>query len=268
MRRQSHYLHLYATGLATLLLLAKTELRDLRFPLRRESTRSHSVHLATVRITSKEGYGSGIILKQLANHHVLIASAAHIINEDEDYACLTYANKWRSLGKVIRLPKGNDIDLIFIVARSTQRAVFDYLTMRRSSSTNEVIAAGYPADSKVYRSSPGVIAERLLIPLAGGYGIASTSSISKGMSGGGLYFQNGELAGMVATHADPLWDADLRRIDGSLVSNEEKLRLQKHSLAVPLEIIKEKVRQVRITIDKQPEEKPRAAMTNNVPDCE
>ena len=94
-----------------------------------------------------------------------------------------------------------------------------------------VIAVGFPAGSS-YTEQLGVLVDQPKQALTGGYRLAYTSEIQKGMSGGGIFSEGNRLIGLNAMHANPLWSAPLQYRDGSAISIEETERLEQYALGI------------------------------------
>lgn len=103
-----------------------------------------------------------------------------------------------------------------------------------------VKAAGYPvgeqqkAQAPTYKELSGLLLPLLAKPLEGGMQLATTAAVRKGMSGGGLFSERGELIGLNTSHADPLWPAPLREEEGKPVAEELNRKLELVALAIPV----------------------------------
>jgi S1-C subfamily serine protease len=84
----------------------------------------------------------------------------------------------------------------------------------------------------------GQITQILPIAITGGYSIGSDRTIVKGMSGGPLINQAGELIGIDGVHANPLWDTPEVLEDGSTVSEALQEQIDNYSWAIPIEFVK------------------------------
>jgi S1-C subfamily serine protease len=88
----------------------------------------------------------------------------------------------------------------------------------------------------------GQITQILPIAITGGYSIGSDRTIVKGMSGGPLINQSGELVGIDGVHANPLWDAPELLEDGSNVTAALQEQINNSSWAIPIEFVKDYTR--------------------------
>ena len=111
----------------------------------------------------------------------------------------------------------------------------------------EGVAAGFPFtedDSKVdsLTLTNGKVSLILDKALQGGYQIGYTNNIQKGMSGGALLNQNGEVVGVNGMHAFPLWDIPSVFESGEEADKALHKKIIRLSWAVPMEKVEEKVR--------------------------
>ena len=104
-----------------------------------------------------------------------------------------------------------------------------------------VVATGYPSPTQVsgedrpqplrYQESTGLLLPLLQAPIEGGFDLSSTVSVSKGMSGGGLFLGD-QLVGINSTHAHPLWSGVLLNKAGTPIDPLLNSRLEQVSLGV------------------------------------
>ena len=103
-----------------------------------------------------------------------------------------------------------------------------------------VVSTGYPtplqkqADGPSYSEKPGLLVPLLSSPLEGGFDLAYTSTVEKGMSGGGVFI-GGVLIGINGAHANPLWPGQWNDQRGKPVETalNRKLELVSLGLSIP-----------------------------------
>jgi len=100
-----------------------------------------------------------------------------------------------------------------------------------------VTASGYPTFNSNeqpglrYVESTGLLIPLLEKPIEGGFDVASTVSVTKGMSGGGLFLGERLLA-INGIHAHPLWSGTLLDADGQPLKPDLNLKLEQVSLSI------------------------------------
>lgn len=192
----------------------------------------------TVKVLSQDFIGSGFILRKnkfiytaVTNAHVLRAGKSNYRIQTSDGQIYTATPS----------PKhkfGSD-DLAVLEFRSEKKYPTATLGVHPKLG-DRVFAAGFPADieankAKEFVFSPGKISLILPKPLEGGYQLGYTNNIEKGMSGGALFNQNGEVIGINGMHAYPLWDAPSVFADGKEANSELHSQIVRLSWAVPID---------------------------------
>jgi len=123
-----------------------------------------------------------------------------------------------------------------------------------------VVATGYPTplkqepDGPNYAEDDGLLLPLLKQPLQGGFVLAYTSVVEKGMSGGGV-FQGRRLIGINGAHSHPLWPGQWKDQSSKPVSLNLNQKLEQLSLGIPLETITLRLRGAVIPKDFLPPEK-------------
>jgi S1-C subfamily serine protease len=138
-------------------------------------------------------------------------------------------------------------DLSILRFQSHQRI---YATVKLASASakigDRVWLAGFPLNLPIASAQAtrepniisGEITQVLPIAISGGYSIGLDRATRRGMSGGPLINQSGELVGINGVHANPLWDIPEILEDGSKVSDALKERIKNSNWAIPIEFIR------------------------------
>ncbi|HAZ44117.1 MAG TPA: peptidase S1 [Cyanobacteria bacterium UBA11369] len=190
----------------------------------------------TVKVLSGDTWGSGILIRRqgqvytvLTNDHVLTPGGG------KSYRIQTPDGRIYSAA-VLGADKfpGNDLGLLQFRSAATYR-----LASLRADSTpavgDEVFAAGFPVETTGFSFTTGQISLLLDRALEGGYQIGYTNDIQKGMSGGPVLNRWGEVVGINAMHAYPLWGNPYVFKDGSVPSAAMQQQMIQLSWAVPVQ---------------------------------
>jgi S1-C subfamily serine protease len=202
----------------------------------------------TVKIYSGNTSGSGIIIKK-ENDSYLVVTNDHVLSRGKnDYRIQTEDNEIYS-AIIVPNPKFNNYDLALL--KFTSKKEYQVATLGNSNNLQKgdlVIASGFPftADPKIdngFNFTQGFVT---LIPdksLEDGYQIGYTNLIQKGMSGGPVLNQKGEVVAINGMHAYPLWGEPYIYQDGDQPSPEDKEIMTRSSWAIPINTLS------RLTID-------------------
>ncbi|AKG24286.1 S1 family peptidase [Calothrix sp. 336/3] len=199
----------------------------------------------TVKVMSQDFLGSGIILQKkesvytvLTNAHVLRAGEApyRIQTSDGQIWNAHIPKKYPSLKQ--NFAQGHDLAVLTF---HCDRQVYPVATFGKQPQVGEsVFVAGFPyIEDSTHKQklvfNSGKISLLLPKPLEGGYQIGYTNDIQKGMSGGPLLNQQGQVVGVNGMHAYPLWDSPSVFMDGSEAEETLHKKINRLSWAVPIE---------------------------------
>ncbi|MEB3330912.1 MAG: serine protease [Synechococcaceae cyanobacterium] len=198
-------------------------------------------------LTPAEQRGSGVLLHR-ASGGLWLVTNRHVV-EGLDQICVRTGDGRFWPGTVVLPSRSASLDLAFVwmagqvdtlpLADTSASTVPDSSGSGRTWEYPIVRASGYPVPEErqgrapIYRELKGLLLPLLPRPLEGGLLLASTSPVQKGMSGGGLFDQQGRLIGLNTTHADPLWSAPLRDESGQMLSAQLNRQLELVALAIP-----------------------------------
>ena len=112
-----------------------------------------------------------------------------------------------------------------------------------------VVATGFPTRQQSgangeggYREVSGLLLPLLTQPLEGGFDLAYTAAVEKGMSGGGV-FAGDRLIGINGSHAHPLWPGRWKQQNGKPVSDQLNQQVELVALGLSVTAIQERLKQ-------------------------
>ena len=222
----------------------------------------NKIKVITVKILyESEFIGSGVIIYSQNNNYKVITNA-HVLKDNHfSYSIQTFDGKIH-ISEVVKTANLARNDLALLQFKSP----CFYVASRLGSSANlkrgqYVLAAGfpfylqpqftYPANESIQQKetresaqslndefdfTPGKIVAFLEKPLEGGYQIGYNGDFEKGMSGGPLLNQKGELVGISGRHP-VLWENSDNYEDGSQPSPDLQTLINNSSWAIPSEQI-------------------------------
>lgn len=206
-----------------------------------EARRASTVLL---RDTRGEQIGSGVVLAE-AQGGYWIATNRHVV-ADQTLACVMVGGQ-NSAAVVVASGRSKpqaeeDVALLWLpIPKSPALMVADQTgPVEPPEQLPLVVATGYPTPLKrepqgpEYTEDDGLLLPLLKQPLQGGFALAYTSVVEKGMSGGGL-FQGRRLIGLNGAHSNPLWPGQWMDQSNKPVSNTLNQKLEQVSLGIPLQ---------------------------------
>jgi S1-C subfamily serine protease len=212
-----------------------------------ETLEQHIRSIGVKVLAQKEPVGSGILLAQTDGVYTVLTNAHVIQSGTAPFQVQTPDGKIYAAA-LIPPPVGQTQDIATLRFQSLER---EYSTAKLASDPiaigAKVWSAGYPLESNSDRQSnidtwglmiiKGRISRLLTKPLAGGYSLGYDHPIHKGMSGGPLLNQQGELIGINGVHAYPLWDAPEILEDGSTVHQQLQDQINQLNWAIPISVL-------------------------------
>jgi S1-C subfamily serine protease len=196
-----------------------------------------------------ESIGSGVLLVRQQQVYTVITNA-HVIQSASVPFQLQTPDGQVYAAALITPPTGQNRDLTILRFHSRDRVYSPAkLATVRPKIADRVWSAGFPLVSNQAAQSArepnivsGQITQILPVAISGGYSIGSDRTISKGMSGGPLINQSGELIGINGVHADPLWDTPEVLEDGSTVNDKLQEQINDSNWAIPIEFVRDYAR--------------------------
>jgi serine protease Do len=201
---------------------------------------AHSdIRAITVKIwAEKEAIGSGVIWQAnqktrrvVTNQHVIAAGKKSFVIQTADgkaYSATVITPK--SWAKLDLAALEFQSDLAYPTAKIDR--------LKQPQVGDVVVAAGFPrsttGQSATLTIAKGTITHVLSKPLAEGYQVGYSNNVAKGMSGGPLVNQRGELVGINGIHSQPLWEAGEFYDDGTTVPEPLLSQIGQASWAIPV----------------------------------
>jgi S1-C subfamily serine protease len=227
----------------------------LRLPAQQASEQASRMAVtALLRDLKGDPIGSAVVVAAGAGGHWL-ATNRHVV-EGHVRVCVVIADQrrrpalWleqdrRSNNKsldlaLLWLPVGNDPALV--TALMAPDPVL-------ASQLPVVVATGFPtrqqgkADGEAgYREASGLLLPLLPQPLEGGFDLAYTAAVEKGMSGGGV-FVGDRLIGINGSHPHPLWPGRWKQQNGKPISDQLNQQVELVALGLSVAAIQERLKQ-------------------------
>jgi S1-C subfamily serine protease len=197
-----------------------------------------------------ETIGSGVLLAKQNRVYTVITNA-HVIQASNRPFQLQTPDGQVYAAALITPPTGQNRDLSLLRFQSQHQTYSPAILAPTSPKTGDrVWSSGFPLDRLGVTSqaawAPNIVSGQIIkilpIAIAGGYRIGSDHPIRKGMSGGPLMNQAGELIGINGLHADPLWDTPESLEDGSTVTEVLQEQINNSSWAIPIEFVRDYAR--------------------------
>lgn len=164
---------------------------------------------------SGEAKGSGVVVAT-AEGGQWIATNRHVVRDHKTICLGSSARSKAAAFVVIGKASGSKepLDLALVWLPRIDKELLSQAVLAQTppvaSKLPLVVSTGYPTplqkqpDGPSYSEKPGLLVPLLSSPLEGGFDLAYTSTVEKGMSGGGVFI-GGVLIGINGAHANPLW---------------------------------------------------------------
>ena len=207
------------------------------------SKSSETAKLITVRVDAGEFWGSGVLIAQQDRFYRVLTNA-HVLSKDiTKYPIHTHDGKVYE-GVVIASAqefKGDDLALLQFQSQKGIKYKLAQLG-KTPPAGSEVLASGFPSPQLGEKNpgwvfNQGVVWQLLQKPLQGGYQLGYTNTIKKGMSGGPLLNQAGEVVAINGMHAYPLLGRPYIYKDRTIPSEIIIEHMARHSWGIPMEKI-------------------------------
>jgi len=193
-------------------------------------------------------FGSGVLVGNGSGGHWVVSNR-HVVQQQKT-VCVEGADRKATAAWVLPARGGKrgqelDVALVWLPRSGKDALMVAPLAPHRldASQLPLLIATGYPTplqaspDGPPYSENEGLLLPLLKNPLEGGFDLAYTAAVQKGMSGGGV-FSGGELIGINGAHANPLWPGVWRDQGRKPVAEQLNSKLELVSLGISAEVIK------------------------------
>jgi len=200
----------------------------------------------TVKVLSGEFLGSGILIDQQGSVYTVLTNAHILRSAEPPYQIQTPDGQiyQADVPQNVSFP-GHDLALLQFQSPDGRYPVASLGTSPRVG--GEVFAAGFPfvddlSQVPVIRDKQGgfvlQVGQVSLIlekALEGGYRIGYTNPVEKGMSGGPLLNNRGQVVGINGMHAEPLWGDPYIYMDGSIPEPDLREQMSHYSWGIPID---------------------------------
>ena len=192
----------------------------------------------TVRVTSSNGGGSGVLVAQKGNTYLVLTNR-HVTGRNTQFQIQTPDGQKHAAQTLPNTGFDPKYDIALLQFSSTQK--YQLANLDNGSTLAEgrtIYSVGYPFDSNKTRISIGKVTQLSDIPLNDGtqigYNINQNSpQIKQGMSGGPIVDPRGVLIGINTISSNPIL-ANYTYFDGSKPSAKSSIKYQQANWGVPI----------------------------------
>ncbi|MGL5873809.1 MAG: S1 family peptidase [Xenococcaceae cyanobacterium] len=174
----------------------------------------------TVKITSAENGGSGVIIAK-QNNSYLVLTNNHVLRDGKSFTIHTHDGATYQAKPVTNgIETNDDLALLeFSSKKSYQKATINNAATPKVEQT--ILAVGYDAATEKLVTQEGKIQRIPDKTFKDGYQIGYSSNIVQGMSGGAILNSDGEVIGINGKSAFPIVNTGYVYRDGSKPTSEE-----------------------------------------------
>lgn len=197
----------------------------------------------TVKVISGESWGSGILLDQQGQRYTVVTNA-HVLSPGDEVRVQTPDDRvYPATSLEVDRFEGYDLAIVTFESQEIEypiAAIAD--TPVREG--DAVVAVGFPfsGDLAVDSGFKFTMGRVSLIPersLVDGYHIGYTNDVEKGMSGGPVLNDRGEVVAINGMHAYPLWGDPYIYRDGSRPCPPLHEIMERSSWAIPIQTFRQ-----------------------------
>lgn len=186
-----------------------------------------------VKVKAENSVSTGLLVQQDMNDFYFVVSD-HMFTGSTKTICVFFPDIDYGLTAKLHHRGGDDIDLALLRVNTNQILRDEGANVFKEASYkigDQVFSLGYNLSGKLLVKE-GKIVYTLIQPLKGGYDVGISADIEKGMSGGGIFNEKGELVAITSIHANPLWETDLYYESGGIVEKETVSLISKYSMGI------------------------------------
>jgi len=209
-----------------------------------------------LRDTTANPLGSGVVVAD-ASGGVWVATNRHVV-DGQTQICVVAPD--RPVRSALVMPAAGlkstpSLDLALLwwpTTQGTGQAIAEIQdNSARAQDLPLVVATGFPTPTQAnrpassYTEATGLLLPLLRQPLQGGFALAYTAEVQKGMSGGGVFLGK-RLIGLNGAHPNPLWPGQWLQADGKAVSSELNARLELVALGIPVSTIQQAIQSAKL----------------------
>ncbi|MCP9784538.1 trypsin-like peptidase domain-containing protein [Cyanobium sp. WKJ7-Wakatipu] len=191
----------------------------------------------TVQVINGDQKGSGVIIRD-KQKKLWIVTNRHVVGESLN-VCVLFSDGNILPGIVFRPRRAeNDIAFISYAQVNANTSYADPDLLFDTESVSLVLATGYAASTNTYLETSGVTIPMLRgNVLESGYSLTYSNQVEKGMSGGGIFSDDGQIIGINALHSEPLWIGDWYDSRGMKVKASLGKKLDTVSVGIAIQTI-------------------------------
>ena len=185
----------------------------------------------SVRITSPENGGSGVIIARSDNKYLVLTNR-HVLRSQTEFTINTHDGESYQATEVENaIDTDDDLALLqFESDKDYQSATINTAAVPKAEQT--ILAVGYSAETGELMTETGKIERVPDKTLEEGYSIGYTSNIVQGMSGGAIINIDGEVIGINGKSSFPIINSGYDREDGTKPTREEIEQYRKLSWGI------------------------------------
>ena len=193
----------------------------------------------TVKVLSNKTSGSGILVSKkgengkkeeiysvLTNRHVLVPGEPYRIQTPDGK--IYQANEVKDVNF-----KGKDLALLQF-SSAQDYTLAELMSVSTLAVNQQVFAAGFVSDAEKLVFTTGEVSLLPDKPFQDGYQIGYTNNVQKGMSGGSILNQRGEVIGINGIVANPIWGDPYVFEDGSKPNSSDREKMSRYSWGIAI----------------------------------